>query len=145
MKSESDNLVPISSMKAPITNLTLKIIKEYQDLVPHQSKQEYHELIHSLKVNGFWEHCPIVISEEGIILDGRHHWWACQELGIEPKVIVKSFNDKLQEKLFVIDCNHRGRRHLSIFQRIELQIDRKPILQEIAKKNQSLGGKGVQI
>ena len=76
MKSESDNLVPISSMKAPITNLTLRIIKEYQDLVPHQSEQEYHELIHSLKVNGFWEHCPIVISEEGIILDGHHRWWA---------------------------------------------------------------------
>ena len=133
MKSESYNLVQISLTIASITNLTLRIIKEYQDLVPHQSEQEYHELIHSLKVNGFWEHYPIVISEEGIILDGHHRWWACQELRIEPKVLVKSFSDKLQEKLFVRDSNLRGRRHLNIFQRIEPALGSKPILLDIAK------------
>jgi hypothetical protein len=109
-----------------------KVKKEYQDLVPHQSQQEYQDLLKSIRENGYWEWCPIVTNEEGIILDGHHRWWACRELGIEPKVTAKTFNGRLREKLFVIDSNELGRRHLNYFQRIELQLERKPILQEIA-------------
>src|SRR4030095_10110584 len=77
----------------------------------------------------------------GIILDGHHRYKACQELGIEPKTIVREFNDKLEEQLFVIDCNLR-RRQLNDFQKTELALKSKSILKEIAKKNMSLGGKG---
>jgi DNA modification methylase/ParB-like chromosome segregation protein Spo0J len=139
---KSKNLVPNSSTRAAITNLTakVKISKEYQELVPHQSEQEYKELIQSIKEDGFWESHPIITSVDGFIIDGHHRWWASQELGVEPKIVVKSFKDKLEEKLFVINSNLR-RRHLNSFQRIELALARKPILQEIAKRNQSLGGK----
>jgi hypothetical protein len=51
----------------------------------------------------------------------------------------KEFKDKLQETLFVIDCN-LTRRHLNNFQRTELALKSKSILEEITKKNMSLGG-----
>ena len=53
-------------------------------------------------------------------------------------------NDKLLEKLFVINCNLK-RRHLNSFQRVSLALKAKPILKEIAKRNESLGGMGVRI
>ena len=49
-----------------------------------------------------------------------------------------------QEKLFVIDSN-LTRRQLSEFSRIEIALTKKPILEQIAKLNMSLGGKGVRI
>jgi 16S rRNA G966 N2-methylase RsmD len=57
-------------------------------------------------------------------------------------VIVKEFENELYEKLFVIDSNLK-RRHLILPQRIKLALIKKPILQEIAKFNESSGGKGV--
>jgi hypothetical protein len=122
---------------------SIKIIDEYQALVPAQPEQEYQSLKQSIKENGFWNSHPIVTNENGIILDGHHRWWACRELGIEPRVIIMQFENKLQEKLYVINSNLR-RRHLNSFQRIELALRSKSILQEIARRNESLGGKGVR-
>jgi DNA modification methylase len=121
-------------------NLSLKINKEYQSLVPPLSEQVFRNLKESIKEKDFWPSNPIVTSSEGFILDGHNRWRACQELGITPSVMELHFDDKLQEKLYVINSN-LTRRHLNKFQRIELALARKPILQEIAKRNQSLGGK----
>jgi hypothetical protein len=63
--------------------------------------------------------------------------------GIELRTTKLNFGNKLQEKLFVINSNLR-RRHLNSFQRVELALRSKSILQEIAKRNESLGGKGVR-
>jgi ParB-like chromosome segregation protein Spo0J len=84
---------------------------------------------------------PIIVNQNGIILDGHHRYKACQELGIEPKIIVKEFEDKLDEQLFVIDCN-LIRRQLNNFQKTELALKSKPVLEAIVKRNESLGGKG---
>jgi ParB-like chromosome segregation protein Spo0J len=81
------------------------------------------------------------VNQDGIILDGHHRYKACQELGIEPNTLVKEFNDKLEEQDFVIDCN-LNRRHLNDFQKAELALKSKPMLEAIAKRNESLGGKG---
>jgi hypothetical protein len=53
----------------------------------------------------------------------------------------EDFADKLHEKIFVIDCN-LTRRQLNNFQRTELALKSKPILEEIVKQNESQGGKG---
>jgi hypothetical protein len=58
--------------------------------------------------------------------------------------VTKVFEDKLHEKMFVIDCN-LTRRQLNNFQRTELALKSKPILEEIVKQNESQGGKGVRI
>lgn len=112
----------------------IHINKEYQDLVPSQSEQEYQSLKASIKANGFWTSNPIVVNKEGIILDGHHRYRACKELQVEPITTAELFDDRLEEKLYIIN-NNLTRRQLNSFQRIELALKSKPILEEIAKRN----------
>lgn len=118
----------------------IRINPEYASLVPELSPEEFESLKQSIKkANGLY--VPIIVNQDGIILDGHHRYKACQELGIEPKTIVREFSDKLEEQLFVIECN-LIRRQLNNFRRTELALKSKPILEAIVKGNESLGGKG---
>ena len=65
-----------------------------------------------------------------------------QELKIKPKYQVKIFENSLLEKKFRIEINMK-RRHLTPFQRIELQYKLETIENEIgkAKNRMSDGGK----
>lgn len=125
--------------------IKIHINKEYQNLIPSQSEQEYQSLKASIKANGFWISNPIVVNKEGIILDGHHRYRACKELQVEPSTTTAQlFHDRLDEKLYIIN-NNLTKRQLNSFQRIELALKSKPILQEIAKRHESLAGKGVEI
>jgi ParB-like chromosome segregation protein Spo0J len=118
----------------------IRINPEHASLVPELSPEEFESLKQSIKrANGLY--VPIIVNQDGIILDGHHRYKACQELGIEPKTTVREFSDKLEEQLFVIECN-LIRRQLNNFQRTELALKSKPILEAIVKGNESLGGKG---
>jgi hypothetical protein len=84
--------------------------------------KEFQELKNSIKTDG--QLSPIVINEADQILEGRHRYQACQELGIEPTTI--QFRDVLGEKFgqvseakFIFDSNYH-RRHLSDDQRVAL-------------------------
>ena len=122
------------------SNPQVKINPEYASLVPELSPEEYESLKQSIKENGLY--VPLIVNQDGIVLDGHHRFKACQGLGIQnPNTVTKEFKDKLDEQLFVIDCNLK-RRQLNNFQRTELALKSKSILTEIAKKNMSLGGKG---
>ncbi len=124
------------------SNLKIKIDPGYASLVSPPSPEENSSLRQSIKDNGLY--VPIIVNQDGIILDGHHRYKACQDLGIEPKTLVREFKDKLNEQLFVIESN-LTRRQLSDFQRVELALRLKPLLEEIAKRNESLGGRGVKI
>ncbi len=78
----------------------VKINPEYASLVSELSPQEYESLKQSIMKDGLY--VPIIVNQNGIILDGHHRYKACKELGIEPKTLVKVFEDKLEEQLFVI-------------------------------------------
>jgi hypothetical protein len=117
----------------------VKTNPEYASLVSKLSPEEYESLKQSIKENGL--HVPIIVNQNGIILDGHHRYKACQELGVEPKTLVREFKDKLDEQLFVIDCN-LIQRQLNNFQKTELALKSKPMLEAIVKRNESLGGKG---
>lgn len=129
---------------------------EYRDLLPWPTDLEYSSLKKSIKKNG--QYSPIIANGRGEILDGHQRFRACQELGIEPSFLLQDFGDKKQEFLFVIDSNLE-RRHLTVFQRAELVLKKKSILEELARRNTAanlptsrkvsgskyleLGGKGV--
>lgn len=117
----------------------LTVISSYSALVPPLTGDEYADLKKSIAESG--QYIPIIVNRDGIILDGHHRFRICQELSIKPKTMIKEFDNPLHEKLFVIDCNLQ-RRHLNQFQRIELALKSKPVLEAIAKTNMSLGGKG---
>jgi ParB-like nuclease domain len=116
----------------------LKINKEYSELVPPLSTEEYESLKESIKENGLRH--PIDINKEGVVLDGHHRYRACKELGIKPITVTKDFPDKLSETLHVIDSN-LTRRQLNNYQKTKLALKLKPILEQIAKMNMSVGGK----
>lgn len=77
---------------------------------------------------------PLIVNQDMILLDGHHRYNACVELGIEPQVEVKSFNDPLSEKLLVIHANLK-RRQLTTAQKVEMGHTIKPIYEELAKRN----------
>ena len=61
------------------SNLQVKINPEYASLVSELSPEEYESLKQSIKENGL--HVPIIVNQNGIILDGHHRYKVCQELG----------------------------------------------------------------
>jgi ParB-like chromosome segregation protein Spo0J len=65
-------------------------------------------------------HVPIFVNQDRVILDGHLRYKACRELGIKPEIKVRRFENRLEEKKFIIEVN-LCRRHLNEFQRSELQ------------------------
>jgi ParB-like chromosome segregation protein Spo0J len=64
-----------------ISEIPISINPEYEKAVPKLSKNEFEELISSIKEKGLWD--PIITNDKGVILDGHHRWRACKLLGIE--------------------------------------------------------------
>ena len=116
-------------------SLELKINPEYESLLPKLPKKEYEGLKFSIKQDGLY--VPITVNPEGVILDGHHRYRACLELGVEPKYEVKTFEDPLLEKKFVIEVNLR-RRHLTTLQRIEMAKPLIEIERELSKQRQGM-------
>jgi len=80
------------------------------EIFPRMSEREFQQLKDDIDVNG--QRQPI-IKCDGQILDGRHRYRACTELGVEPRCEEYAGNDPLG---FVIGANVL-RRHLSTSQR----------------------------
>src|SRR5690625_1027817 len=68
---------------------------------------ELEELAESIKQNG--QRQPIVLTEDGLILDGRNRAKACEMVNVEPEVTVYDGDDLAE---YVIDSN-TSRRHMS--------------------------------
>ena len=118
--------------------LDIIINKEYEETVPRVSDEDFEKLKESIKDSGQWY--PIIVNSSGVILDGHHRFRVCKQLGLKPQYVVKDFENELYEKLFVIDANLK-RRHLNDFQRTEVALKAKPILEEIARERQIELGK----
>lgn len=79
-------------------------------IFPPMAEEAFKELVADIKLRG--QLAPI-IAYEGQILDGRHRWQACQELGLEPYIEAYEGDDPLG---YVISLNLK-RRHLDESQR----------------------------
>ena len=109
---------------------TIIINDEYAGLVPSLSKEEFESLKQSIEEDKLTY--AIIVNQHGVILDGYQRFKACQELEKKPNFQVKSFEDPLLEQKFRIKTN-MNRRHLTPFQRIELQYKLETIDNEIGK------------
>jgi ParB-like chromosome segregation protein Spo0J len=134
-KESSDQLQSVSDFK-------IQIRKEYENLLPPMSNEAFESLVSSIGDSGQQE--PITINEKWELLDGHNRLRACKKLKLEPIFRIKKFDNPLHERLFVVDVNLQ-RRQLTVAQRIELSLKKKPILEELAKLKQAQAGKGVQI
>jgi ParB-like chromosome segregation protein Spo0J len=110
----------------------IRINKEYENLIPPMTKEAFESLMSSIRESGQLE--PITINNKGEVLDGHHRLRVCEKLHIEPLFEVKVFDNPSHEKLYIIDVNLQ-RRQLTDAQRVQLSLKKKPILQQMAKKN----------
>ncbi len=116
-----------------MTQLILKINPEYDKILPHMTNEEYEALKQSIKEEG--QHFPIIINADHEILDGHHRNRACLDLELEPDFEVKHFEDKLSERMFVIEANLR-RRQLNPLDAVKLGVEIEKIEAERAKQRQ---------
>lgn len=56
-------------------------------------RQHVNEIKESIQAHGYLSHAPIVLNEEGEIIDGQHRYIACCELGITPPTVTVTSND----------------------------------------------------
>ena len=114
----------------------LKINLNYAEIVPPLSKEEYEALKADISKRGLIY--PIIVNEEGYIIDGHHRYKICNELGIKPLISVMEFSDELSEKEYVITVN-LCRRQLNNFQIAELAIKLEDIEATRARQRQLAG------
>lgn len=79
----------------------------YADKFPMLPEGELAELAESIRSNGLRN--PVVLTADGLILDGRNRAAACNIVGIEPETVTYDGDDLAE---YVIDCN-TTRRNMS--------------------------------
>lgn len=102
-------------------------------LMPAMTADEYAEMRDDMAENGLLT--PIVLHD-GKILDGRHRYQACRELGIEPRFEVYDGDNPVA---YVVGTNLH-RRHLSASQRAAVAVEILPMLEEAARERQAEAG-----
>ena len=86
---------------------------ECANVFPMPGDDHLRELADDIERNG--QRFPVIVDEDGLVLDGRNRATACRMLGIEPKVEVFSGSDA--EKLDYVVSLNLSRRHLDSGQR----------------------------
>lgn len=111
------------------------------DIMPPLSEIEFDALVSDIRRNG--QINPIIVHNNQII-DGRHRYWACNQLSIEP--ITAPWNGPTDEKSLVecvISLNVQ-RRHLTTSQRAALAANALPFFEEQAALRMSVGRAGLK-
>jgi hypothetical protein len=110
---------------------------------PALSDSDYQKLKASIAAYGVFE--PIVINEKNQVLDGRHRWKACTELGKMPltitlRILQKAATEPLSEEQFIYDSNIH-RRHLTDDQRVMLATAFAPFFRKEGEKAKEEGNR----
>ena len=107
------------------------------DLIPAMSDEQFARLKASIAKNGLRE--PIVVHE-GKVVDGRHRYRACQELGQTPTI--QDWDGRGSLVAYVADRNLE-RRHLTESQRALVGARLQDEFAREAKENMRRGGQGL--
>lgn len=124
--------------------MEIKIDDEFEKLIPPLTADEYEQLEGNIVARGCRD-AVVIWQETGILVDGHNRYHICKKNDIPFKVIEESFTDRDDAKAWIIK-NQFGRRNLSAFQRSELAIVLKPLVEKEAKENlkTSTGGSNPQ-
>jgi ParB-like chromosome segregation protein Spo0J len=118
------------------TPKSISTSEEYRDLIPRMPEKEFQAFKEDIKQNGQRE--PIVINQDGIIIDGHDRTRACKELGLGVKYVVKEFKDKNEEVLYILR-SALFRKHLQEGQRAIISLRMKPYLAAKGEQNMKAG------
>jgi len=114
--------------------------KNYLELVPRPSDEDYQLLKRDIERDGLNPALPLVVNDDEVVLDGYTRLQIADESELE-WVYVKTheFEDHYAEKLFIIKTNLH-RRHLNTAQRVELGEKLLEIEREKARERQREAG-----
>lgn len=114
--------------------MEIKIDDEFEKLIPPLTADEYEQLEGNIVARGCRD-AVVIWQETGILVDGHNRYHICKKNDIPFKTVEESFEDRDDAKAWIIQ-NQFGRRNLSAFQRGELAIVLKPIIEKKAKEKQ---------
>jgi hypothetical protein len=118
--------------------MNLKINNEFKSLITPLTTEEYQQLEKNLLKDGCLH--ELIVWDETII-DGHNRYEICQRHNIPFKVKNLSFESCDDAKEWIIR-NQFGRRNLTPFQRSELALKLRPLIQAKAKENLKLADGG---
>ena len=108
------------------------IDKEFENLLPPLSEEDYKGLEESIKADGCRD--PLVVWGDTLV-DGHNRYKICTQNGISYQIVKRDFPDREAVILWII-TNQMSRRNLTPFQRSELALRLKPKLTQEAKERQ---------
>jgi hypothetical protein len=98
------------------------------------SSTEYELLKEDIRVNGVVY--PIIVDEEGTIIDGHHRAQICQELGIDCPVTVHKFSSVEERQAAALGLN-MNRRHLSPEQMYLMRVRMQELVQTLRNQGKT--------
>lgn len=128
-----------SALKIIKGSPVVKRDKEFQTLLPPLPAEVRDALEGSIKNEGLRE--PLLVwkvNGELVLVDGYNRLKFCMKHGREYQVILKSFNDREEVKEWMWK-NQESRRNMTPYQRIEVVLKFKGIIEEQAKQKQRKG------
>jgi hypothetical protein len=105
-------------------------------LFPLLIGEEYERLVAGIKVSG--QNLPIVLDQNGSVVDGRNRYRALLDLGIEPKFETRVFENDTQLSQYLFNANI-ARRHLTTPERAFLAAALQKTLRPQALENKNRG------
>lgn len=112
---------------------TIFVDKEYLAMVPRPTDEQKESLKQSIKEKGLLN--PIIVNQDGKVIDGHTRFEVCSELNIIPDIEVRKFANINEERMYVKTSNYK-RRQLSDFQIImDNMEDLQKIREEQKRKN----------
>lgn len=129
----------------------IEIDKEFEELLPPLFSEDRELLKESLEANGFdAKFAKIKVwfpaeADVGYIVDGHNRYAICKELGLnlDQECFEEVKFDSREDVIEWIYENQLARRNLSDVDKYEIVERFSSHLQEMAKRNQSAGGKGL--
>lgn len=117
--------------------MEIQIDKEFQDLIPPLSSDEYAQLEQNCIKDGIRDALVVWKRPEGgdVLIDGHNRYRIAEENNLEFRTEERAFPDRDSVTVWILK-NQLGRRNLSNYDRSVLVLKLKPLLQAEAKKRQ---------
>ena len=109
----------------------IQIDQEFKDLIPALTEEEYKQLEANILSEGIRDS---LLVWNGILIDGHNRYEIATKYGLSYDVQEMEFADRAEAERWII-LNQLGRRNLSKYDRSELALKLKPIIEAKAKKN----------
>ena len=113
------------------------VLEELAALLPPLCEEQRCALEGDLLQNGCYT--PLIVDEDLVLVDGHHRQAICEANGIPYRMLVFSFEDRLEAKRWMVDTQ-RGRRNLEPWALGQIALRLKPEIEAKARANQSAGG-----